>query len=285
MKPLKITQTYTDRDSVALTKYLNDISKYDPVSPQKEIELAQRIKAGDDKALTELVSANLRFVVSVAKQYQNRGLELIDLINEGNLGLMKAAKRFDETRGFKFISFAVWWIRQSILEVLHNNGKLVRIPVNKNNLANQYVKAFAALEQKLHRTPTDVEVMETMGIGEDDSIDIAVLLNKSYSIDTRITEDEDTTFSDLLTSDDIPKPDHNVNIESMKIDVSGVLGELSERERDVLKMFFGIDGKECTLAEIGEKMDYTSERIRQIKEGAIKKLRSRKSVSKLKTYL
>lgn len=285
MKPLRITQTYTDRDSLALAKYLNDISKYDPITAEKEVELAILIRNGDTKALTSLVTANLRFVVSVAKQYQNRGVELIDLINEGNMGLMKAAQRFDETRGFKFISFAVWWIRQSILELIHNNGKLVRVPVNKNNLANKFMKSFANLEQQLQRTPTSEEVVATMGLEDGEKIDIAQLLSKSYSIDTKITEDDDATFADMLTSDSIPGPDHSSEVESMKIDISNILRDLSEREQMVIKMFFGIGGSENTLSEIGEKMEYTSERIRQIKESALQKLRSRGSAKKLKAYL
>lgn len=297
MKALKITASFTDRDSVALTKYLNDISKYQPVSAEKEAELAKKIKDGDEKALTELVCANLRFVVSVAKQYQNRGVALIDLINQGNMGLMKAAKRFDETRGFKFISFAVWWVRQSIIELINENGKIVRIPVNKTNLANKYVKTFADLEQKLERTPTDEEVLDAMGIddtfdedGESTSkskskVSIASLLNRAYSIDTKIADDEDTKFSDMLTTDDIPKPDHFVNNESMKTDISSVLSSLSERERDIIKMFYGLGCREMSLAEIGEKLDYSSERIRQIREGALNKLRERKSTKKLVTYL
>jgi RNA polymerase primary sigma factor len=180
MKALKITASFTDRDSVALTKYLNDISKYQPVSAEKEAELAKKIKNGDEKALTELVCANLRFVVSVAKQYQNRGVALIDLINQGNMGLMKAAKRFDETRGFKFISFAVWWVRQSIIELINENGKIVRIPVNKTNLANKYVKTFADLEQKLERTPTDEEVLDAMGI--DDTFDEDYLTRDDFNL-------------------------------------------------------------------------------------------------------
>lgn len=285
MKPLRITQTYTDRESLSLAKYLNDISKYHPITAEREVELAKLIKTGDQKALSELICSNLRFVVSVAKQYQHRGVPIIDLINEGNMGLMKAAKRFDETRGFKFISFAVWWIRQSIIELVNNTGRLVRIPVNKNNLANQFVKAYSTLEQKLERNPTDQEVMLEMGIDTDSSIDIATLLNKSYSIDTKITEDEDTSFADMLTSDDIPQPDHESNMDSMRFDVATVLNDLSERERTVIKMFFGIGGKPHSLEEIGAKLGYTSERMRQIKQTAIEKLRKRESVKHLKTYL
>ncbi len=284
MKPLKITQSFTDRDSLALTKYLNDISKYNPIPIEKEVELAQRIKKGDQNAVSELVSANLRFVVSVAKQYQNRGVALPDLINEGNLGLMKAAKKFDETRGFKFISFAVWWIRQAILEQIHNNGKIVRIPVNKNNLAAKFVKTYSDLEQQMQRNPTEAEVFEAMGEDAKD-VDMAVLLNRSYSIDTKITEDEDSTFADLLTSDDMPKPDGVLQSESLKSDVNDALVDLSEKERIVLKMFFGIGETEKSLADIADDLDYTSERIRQIKEGALKKLRNRGNVQKLKTYL
>lgn len=285
MKPLRITQTYTDRDSLALTKYLNDISKYHPIPAEREVELAKLIKKGDQNALAELVCANLRFVVSVAKQHQHRGVELIDLINEGNVGLLKAASRFDETRGFKFISFGVWWIRQAIIELIHNTGRLVRIPVNKNNLANQFVKAYSNLEQKLERAPTDQEVMEEMKLDPDMTLDISTLLNKSYSIDTKITEDEDTSFADMLTNDDIPQPDHESNMDSMKFDVGVALKDLSERERVVIKMFFGIGEKPHTLEEIGDKLGYTSERMRQIKQKAIDKMRSRESVQHLKTYL
>lgn len=290
MRQLKITQSVTNRTSKAVEKYLNDISKLPLITSEREIELAPKIRQGDEKALQELVNANLRFVVSVAKQYQNRGVDLPDLINEGNLGLIKAAKSFDETRGFKFISFAVWWIRQRILQNIADNGRMIRIPLNKIGLQNKFLKSHSALEQKLGRQPSDEEVMEDMGLSEKEMNDLMYTMKKVQSYDTELTDDDGSaTFLDVLkTSEgDTNSPDEPLMIsESMKIDIERTLSTLKNNERSIVELFFGLNGNRThSLEEIGEKFELTRERVRQIKEAGIRRLRIHSRSNLLRKYL
>ena len=284
MRQLKITKSITNRESQSLDKYLQEIGREELVSVEEEVELAQRIRNGDRRALDKLTRANLRFVVSVAKQYQNQGLSLPDLINEGNLGLIKAAKKFDETRGFKFISYAVWWIRQSILQALAEQSRIVRLPLNQVGSLNKISKALSKFEQENERRPSPEELAKQLDIPVDKISDTLKVSGRHISVDAPFVEGEDNSLLDVLTNDDSPMADSSLNRESLSKEVERALNQLSEREREILKMFFGIGCEEMTLEEIGAKFDLTRERVRQIKEKAIRKLKGPKS-KLLKSYL
>ena len=284
MRQLKITKSITNRESQSLDKYLQEIGREELVSVEEEVELAQRIRNGDRRALDKLTRANLRFVVSVAKQYQNQGLSLPDLINEGNLGLIKAAKKFDETRGFKFISYAVWWIRQSILQALAEQSRIVRLPLNQVGSLNNISKALSKFEQENERRPSPEELAKQLDIPVDKISDTLKVSGRHISVDAPFVEGEDNSLLDVLTNDDSPMADSSLNSESLSKEVERALNQLSEREREILKMFFGIGCQEMTLEEIGAKFDLTRERVRQIKEKAIRKLKGPKS-KLLKSYL
>lgn len=288
MRQLKITRQVTNRDTPAFEKYLQEISKKEMISPEEEIELARRIKQGDNKALERLVSANLRFVVSVAKQYQNQGLSLQDLINEGNLGLIKAAQRFDETRGFKFISYAVWWIRQSILHALSVHGRMVRLPLNKVGLINKINFAYSRLEQELEREPTIEEIAREVDVDVEEIEETLRSQSKYVSMDAPLgneTED-DFTLYDLIGMKDSVPPDNNLINESLQSEINRTLNTLSEREAQILRMFYGLDNEvPKSLEEIGEQLDLTRERVRQLKESAIRKLKQKSKHTRLKSYL
>ena len=279
MRQLKITQSLTGRNSKAVESYLRDISKIELINQEEEVSLAKKIKQGDEEALQKMVRANLRFVISVSKQYQNRGTDLLDLINEGNLGLIKAAKKFDETRGFKFISFAVWWVRQSILESLSNNGRLIRVPLNKIGLQNKFLTSHSKLEQKFGRQPSDEEIMEEMDIDKSEMTELLAIMSRIQSYDAPVSSNEENSQSmlELMSNfeDDTYSPDKPlVTTESMKIDLERVMSKLTLREQEVLKSYFGIGIPEpLTLDEISAMIDLTSERVRQIKERAIRRLR------------
>ncbi len=283
MRQLKITKSITTRDK-SLDKYLQEIGREELVSVDDEVELAQRIKNGDQKALDKLIRANLRFVVSVAKQYQNQGLSLPDLINEGNLGLIKAAQRFDETRGFKFISYAVWWIRQSILQALAEQSRIVRLPLNQVGSLNKIGKALSKFEQEHERRPSPEELAKEVDLPVEKVLDSIKVSGRHISVDAPFVEGEDNSLLDVLPNDDSPMADAGLNYESLSHEVERALRQLSDRERDILKMFFGIGCQEMTLEEIGAKFDLTRERVRQIKEKAIRRLKGQKS-RLLKTYL
>ena len=278
MRQLKITKSITNRESASLDKYLQEIGREVLISVEEEVELAQRIRQGDAKALDKLTRANLRFVVSVAKQYQNQGLSLPDLINEGNLGLIKAAQKFDETRGFKFISYAVWWIRQSILQALAEQSRIVRLPLNQVGSLNKISKALSKFEQDHERRPSAEELAEELDVPVDKIADTLKVSGRHISVDAPFVEGEDNSLLDVLTNDDSP------NQESLSKEVDRALHQLHEREREILKMFFGIGCQEMTLEEIGAKFDLTRERVRQIKEKAIRRLKGQKS-RLLKPYL
>ena len=285
MRQLKITKSITNRESEALEKYLQEISKEELISVDEEIELAQRIRQGDHKALDRLVKANLRFVVSVAKQYQNQGLSLPDLINEGNLGLLRAAEKYDETRGFKFISYAVWWIRQSILQALAEQSRLVRLPLNQVGAVNKISRAANKFEQAYERKPSAEELSVNVDLPAD-KIDEALAANTRHvSVDAPFSESDDGSLLDLLPNDDIPETDSILVDESLKTEVSQALKMLSERERNIVKAFFGIGQPELTLDEIGMKFGLTRERVRQIKEKALRNLRTNNKYHILKGYL
>ena len=284
MRQLKITKSITNRESQSLDKYLQEIGREELVSVEEEVELAQRIRNGDRRALDKLTRANLRFVVSVAKQYQNQGLSLPDLINEGNLGLIKAAKKFDETRGFKFISYAVWWIRQSILQALAEQSRIVRLPLNQVGSLNKISKALSKFEQENERRPSPEELAKQLDIPVDKISDTLKVSGRHISVDAPFVEGEDNSLLDVLTNADSPMADSSLNRESLSKEVERALNQLSEREREILKMFFGIGCQEMTLEEIGAKFDLTRERVRQIKEKAIRKLKGPKS-KLLKSYL
>ncbi len=286
MRQLKITKSITNRNTASLDKYLQEIGKEDLLTADQEVELARKIKAGDQKALEKLTKANLRFVVSVAKQYQNQGLSLPDLINEGNVGLIKAAKRFDETRGFKFISYAVWWIRQSILQALAEQSRIVRLPLNQVGSLNKIKKASNALEQKYERPPSPVEIAKEMEVSEN-KIDTAMKISTRYvSMDAPITSDEDTTLMDVFVPTDTDNTDKELMHESLRKEIERSLSTLSEKERDVINLYYGIGMNHgLTLEEIGTKFDLTRERVRQIKEKAIRRLRHTSRSKLLKAYL
>lgn len=286
MRQLKITRSITNRESASLEKYLADISKEPMITAEEEARLARLIKSGDQQALDKLTKANLRFVVSVAKQYQNQGLSLPDLINEGNLGLIKAAKRFDETRGFKFISYAVWWIRQSILQAIAEQARIVRLPMNQIGSLSRITKAFSKLEQEFEREPTPDEVAAVTDMPLDKVSDALKVSLKHVSVDAPFAQGEDSTLLDVMESTDTPRTDMNLINESLKKEVERSLHGLSEREREVLILFFGIgDNQPYTLEEIGMKFNLTRERVRQIKEKALRRLRGRNFNLVLKAFL
>ena len=285
MRQLKITKSITNRESAALEKYLQEISKETMISAEEEVELAQRIKKGDQKALERLTKANLRFVVSVAKQYQNQGLSLPDLINEGNLGLLKAAERFDETRGFKFISYAVWWIRQSILQAISEQSRIVRLPLNQVGSVNKINREINRFEQINERRPSVDEIAEKVDLPQD-KIDEAMNINgHQISVDAPFVEGEDNSLLDVMANTDAPMADNQLVAESLKSEIQTALNALNERERNVVEASYGINQPELTLEEIGSKFGLTRERVRQIKEKAIRKLRNSKTNKFLKTYL
>ena len=284
MRQLKITKSITNRESASLDKYLQEIGRKELITVDEEVELAQRIRQGDQAALDKLVSANLRFVVSVAKQYQNQGLSLPDLIEEGNLGLIKAAQKFDETRGFKFISYAVWWIRQSILQALAEQSRIVRLPLNQVGSLNKIGKALSRFEQEHERRPSAEELAEQLDVPVDKIADTMKVSGRHVSVDAPFVDGEDNSLLDVLPNDDSPMADFSLNQESLSKEVNRALDQLNPRERDILKMFFGIGCQEMTLEEIGAKFDLTRERVRQIKEKAIRRLKGQKS-KLLKAYL
>ena len=286
MRQLKITKSITNRETASLDKYLQDIGKEELITADEEVLLAQRIKQGDQQALEKLCKANLRFVVSVAKQYQNQGLSLPDLINEGNLGLIKAAQRFDETRGFKFISYAVWWIRQSILQALAEQSRIVRLPLNQVGSLNKIKKESSRLEQKFERPPSPDEIAEALEIPEY-KIDAALKISTRYvSMDAPLTEDEDMKLIDIFVDDDQPFTDAGLMRESLAREIQRSLSTLTEKERDVVNLYYGIGMNHgLTLEEIGAKFDLTRERVRQIKEKAIRRLKHTSRSKLLKSYL
>ena len=285
MRQLKITKSITNRESASLDKYLQEIGKEELISVEEEVELAQRIKKGDKEALEKLTKANLRFVVSVAKQYQNQGLSLPDLINEGNLGLIKAAEKFDETRGFKFISYAVWWFRQSILQALAEQSRLVRLPLNQVGSLNKINKAFARFEQEHERTPSAEELANELELPKEKVTDTLRVAGRHISVDAPFADGEDNSLLDVLVNADSPNADRGLINESLATEVDRALEILTERERDIIRYFFGIGCSEMTLEEIGEKFDLTRERVRQIKEKAIRKLRQSSRSGILRSYL
>lgn len=286
MRQLKIIKQVTNRESKSLDKYLQDISKIELITADEEVELAQRIKKGDRSALEKLTTANLRFVVSVAKQYQNQGLTLPDLINEGNVGLVKAAKRFDETRGFKFISYAVWWIRQAILQALAEQSRVVRLPLNKIGSINKINRTFSYLEQAHERPPSAEEIARELDLSIAEVEQSMKISGKHISMDAPLREGEDSNLYDVLRSGESPRPDKKLMLQSLNTEVVRALDTLSPRESDVLKLYYGIgDQPSMTLAEIGTTFDLTRERVRQIREKAIRKLRHTSRSRILKTYL
>ncbi|MFN8258047.1 MAG: RNA polymerase sigma factor RpoD/SigA [Bacteroidales bacterium] len=284
MRQLKITKQVTNREAASLDKYLQEIGKIELLSTDEEVELARRIKNDDYHALNKLIRANLRFVVSVSKQYQNQGLTLPDLINEGNLGLIKAAQRFDETKGFKFISYAVWWIRQSILQALAEQARIVRLPLNKIGSINKINQAFTKLEQEFERTPTPEEIARDLEIEE---FDIKHIINNTghhVSMDAPISQDEDNNLYDIMLSKDTLSPEHDLLKESLNKEIERILSTLSHREAEIIRLYYGINNRNIlTLEEIGEKFDLTRERVRQIKGKVIKVLKSRSKI--LRSYL
>ena len=285
MRQLKITKSITNRESASLDKYLQEIGKEELITVEEEVELAQRIKKGDRQALEKLTRANLRFVVSVAKQYQNQGLSLPDLINEGNLGLIKAAEKFDETRGVKFISYAVWWIRQSILQALAEQSRIVRLPLNQVGSLNKINKAFSKFEQQHERTPTPEELAEALELPKEKVSDTLRVSGRHVSVDAPFVDGEDNSLLDVLVNNDSPNADNSLIGESLAREVERALATLTERERDIIKLFFGIACQDMTLEEIGERFGLTRERVRQIKEKAIRRLRHTSRSKLLKTYL
>jgi RNA polymerase primary sigma factor len=286
MRQLKITKSITNRESASFEKYLQEIGKEELLTAQEEVDLARRIKQGDQRALEKLVRANLRFVVSVAKQYQSQGLSLPDLINEGNLGLIKAAKRFDETRGFKFISYAVWWIRQSIMQALAEQARIVRLPLNQIGAANKVKRAFSNLEQKFEREPTAEELATELELDTERISYTMKMPGRHVSMDAPFVPGEDNTLLDVLTNPDAPYADSGLLAESLHKEINRSLATLPERESDVIRLFYGIGVEHgLSLEEIGEKFDLTRERVRQLKEKAIKTLRQNSKSKLLKAYL
>ena len=286
MRQLKITKQVTNRETASLDKYLQEIGKVDLITADEEVELAQRIKAGDQIALEKLTKANLRFVVSVAKQYQNQGLTLPDLINEGNLGLIKAAQRFDETRGFKFISYVVWWIRQSILQALAEQSRIVRLPLNKIGSINKINKTFAFLEQSHERPPSPEEIAKELDMTINDVKESMKNSGRHVSMDAPLVEGEDSNLYDVLRSGESPNPDRDLLHDSLRTEIERALETLTPREADVIRLYFGLGNQHpMTLEEIGETFDLTRERVRQIKEKAIRRLKHTSRSKILKTYL
>ncbi|MEY3405601.1 MAG: sigma-70 family RNA polymerase sigma factor [Cyclobacteriaceae bacterium] len=286
MRQLKISKQITNRESQSLDKYLQEIGKVDLLTADEEVTLAKRIKEGDQIALEKLTKANLRFVVSVAKQYQNQGLTLGDLINEGNLGLIKAAQRFDETRGFKFISYAVWWIRQSILQALAEQSRIVRLPLNRVGSLNKISKTFSELEQKYEREPSPDELAEVLEVTAAEVIDTMKISGRHVSMDAPFVQGEENSLLDVLENDGEDTPDQGLITDSLRKEVTRALGTLTQREADVIALYFGLNGEHAlTLEEIGEKFSLTRERVRQIKEKAIRRLRHTTRSKSLKPYL
>jgi RNA polymerase primary sigma factor len=286
MRQLKISKQITNRESQSLDKYLQEIGRVDLLTPDEEVELAQRIKEGDQQALEKLTKANLRFVVSVAKQYQNQGLSLGDLINEGNLGLIKAAQRFDETRGFKFISYAVWWIRQSILQALAEQSRIVRLPLNRVGSLNKISKTFSELEQRYEREPSPDELAEVLNVTATEVVDTMKISGRHISMDAPFVQGEENSLLDVLENDRHETPDHQLLNDSLRKEVQRALSTLTQREADVISLYFGLNGEHSmTLEEIGEKFFLTRERVRQIKEKAIRRLRHTSRSNALKPYL
>ena len=285
MRQLKITKPITNRESASLDKYLQEIGREELITVEEEVELAQRIKQGDQEALEKLTRANLRFVVSVAKQYQNQGLSLPDLINEGNLGLIKAAEKFDETRGFKFISYAVWWIRQAILQALAEQSRIVRLPLNQVGALNKINKALQKFEQENERMPSSDELSELLEIPREKIADTLRVSGRHVSVDAPFVDGEDNSLLDVLVNNDSPNADKGLVNESLNKEIERALSTLTERERDIVKYFFGIGCQEMTLEEIGEHFGLTRERVRQIKEKAIRRLRHSARSKLLKGYL
>ncbi len=286
MRQLKIIKQVTNRETASLDKYLHEIGKVDLLTAEQEVDLARRVKNGDNQALEKLIKANLRFVVSVSKQYQNQGLALPDLINEGNLGLIKAAKRFDETRGFKFISYAVWWIRQSILQALAEQARIVRLPLNKIGSINKINKALMELEQSFEREPTINEIAKTVELAPEDVKDALRSSGRHISMDAPLTDGEEGDMYEVLLSKDAPTPDSNLLNDSLRKEIERALSSLTERESNIIKLYFGLNGKHpYTLEEIGEEFNLTRERVRQIKEKAIKRLKHTTRSKILKSYL
>ncbi|MES2797581.1 MAG: RNA polymerase sigma factor RpoD/SigA [Bacteroidota bacterium] len=286
MRQLKISKQITNRESQSLDKYLQEIGKVDLLTPDEEVILAQKIREGDQLSLERLTKANLRFVVSVAKQYQNQGLSLGDLINEGNLGLIKAAQRFDETRGFKFISYAVWWIRQSILQALAEQSRIVRLPLNRVGSLNKISKTFSELEQKFEREPSPEELAEVLEVSTSEVVDTLKISGRHVSMDAPFVQGEENSLLDVLENDSEDKPDSGLINDSLRREVQRALSTLTQREADVITLYFGLNGEHAlTLEEIGEKFNLTRERVRQIKEKAIRRLRHTSRSKALKTYL
>ncbi len=286
MRQLKISKSITNRDSESLDKYLQDIGRVDLLTVEEEVSLAQRIKKGDQEALEKLTEANLRFVVSVAKQYQHQGLSLPDLINEGNLGLMKAAKKFDETRGFKFISYAVWWIRQSILQALAEQSRIVRLPLNQVGAVNKIYRYFAEFQQIYNREPTNLEISEELDISTKKIAQVLKAAGKHMSMDAPLTSDSDSnSLVDIMENEGIDPSDNMLMKESLLKEIERALSTLPEREAIIIKHFFGVNGEELSLREIGEKLGLTRERVRQLKERALRKLRKSSRSKHLKTFL
>ena len=283
---MKISKHFTNRESQSLDKYLQEIGKVDLITPDEEIELAKKIKKGDEKALETLVKANLRFVVSVAKQYQSQGLTLGDLINEGNLGLIKAAQRFDETRGFKFISYAVWWIRQSILQALAEQSRIVRLPLNRVGALNKIGKAYSQLEQEFEREPNADELAEELNMEQQEISEALKVGRRHISVDAPFASGDENRLLDVLSNNDNPPPDEHLMSDSLKEEIERVLHTLSEREAEVIKLYYGLTNEHAmTLEEIGEKFNLTRERVRQIKEKAIRRLRHASRSKILRNYL
>ncbi len=285
MRQLKIAPSITNRDTQSIDKYLQEIGRYELIGVDEEVELAQRIRKGDAAALDKLVKANLRFVVSVAKQYQNQGLNLGDLINEGNIGLIKAAEKFDETRGFKFISYAVWWIRQSILQALAEQSRIVRLPLNQVGSVNKISKFISTFEQENQRRPSDEEIADALDIPIEKIAETLKASGRHVSVDAPFAEGEDNTLLDVLTNEDSPNTDRSLVNESLSQEIDRALKTLTEREQAIIKMCFGIGQQEMTLEEIGLKFGLTRERVRQIKEKTIKKLRKETNNKLLKSFL
>ncbi|MCI6549504.1 MAG: RNA polymerase sigma factor RpoD/SigA [Prevotella sp.] len=285
MRQLKITKSITNRESASLDKYLQEIGHEELISVEEEVELAQRIKKGDRKALEKLTKGNLRFVVSVAKQYQNQGLSLPDLINEGNLGLIKAAEKFDETRGFKFISYAVWWIRQSILQAIAEQSRIVRLPLNQVGSVNKINRILNKFEQENERRPSVEEIADKVDLPEEKIIDAMKVNGRHVSVDAPFVEGEENSLLDILPNQDTPNADNALVLESLREEIGRALSTLNERERNIIEAFFGINQTEMTLEEIGDKYGLTRERVRQIKEKAIRRLRHNTKNKMLKSYL
>jgi len=286
MRQLKITKQVTNRDTPSLDKYLHEIGKVDLISAEEEVELAKRIREGDQRALNKLINANLRFVVSVSKQYQNQGLSLPDLINEGNLGLIKAAQRFDETRGFKFISYAVWWIRQSILQALAEQARIVRLPLNKIGSINKINKTLASLEQQFEREPSAEEVANELDLSPRDVKESLRNSGRHVSMDAPLSQSEDGSLYDVLDNKDTPNPDDELMKESLRREIDRAISTLTEREANIIRLYFGLNSKNpYTLEEIGEEFGLTRERVRQIKEKAVRRLKHTSRSKILKSYL